>query len=127
MLLGFVVTREVRADRGPAHAAVGRLETAFAAQIQHAGIIRRNFHWSSPLEAVLHIGGLVCARAEPWSNILHLPRVSVITREVPIVVAGKNNFRVARIGPDVAGFPAANRVPIAFRDRTRIGAAGGGS
>ncbi len=64
LLLGFVVARQVAADRSPGHSAVGGLKHRFPAVINDLGIVRRACDRSGPLEAMLQIGSAGAHRIE---------------------------------------------------------------
>src|SRR5258708_27164990 len=59
LLLAPIVTREVRADRLPMHSAIGGPEQTLATVIESVGVVRRNHHWSGPLESMLDKTGAI--------------------------------------------------------------------
>src|SRR5690349_17528078 len=122
LLLGLVVAAQVRTDDGPTLAAIDGLEQHFAAEVEDAGIMRRQQHGRGPPEAVQQTGRGVCARPEPRRDVSYFTGVAVVASEVAVVIAGVNDLRIAGIGPVITRLAAADRVPLPLPDRSGIAA-----
>ena len=127
LLLALIVARQIRTDRLPMHAAIGRFEQSLARVIQNVGIVKRDQHRRGPLKAVVQNRRAHSIR-EPRENgdVLKLPVMFVEPRDVALIGARIDDRWVARIGSDVARFPAPDVVPFRPADRSLRAAAGDG-
>src|SRR3954451_4899021 len=122
LLLGFVVAAEVRADDGPALAAISRPKQHLAAKVEHVRIMRRDLHRRGPPKAVKQAGWGVSARPKPGRDVPHFAGMPVVAREVAVMIAGVDDLRIAWIGPVVARLAATDRMPLPLANGTSIAA-----
>ena len=127
LLLALVVASEVGADGRPVHAAVGGFEEALAAVVERVGIVRREHERGGPLEAMFHAECAVSVRKFGLlGDRLDLADVAIVAGDVALIVGGVDDVGIGGIGSDVAGFAAADVIPIGAVDGAVVAAAGDG-
>ena len=116
---GPVDSGEVRADRGPARALVGRAEHALTGHVEDVRVVRRERDRRRPGEAVTHRAraarpGL---RLGPDLDVPRLPGPLVEARELTGELTGEDDVRLVRSHGDEAGLPAADVARLGVGDR----------
>src|SRR5260370_1393829 len=118
----FVVQREVRADRLPGGAAVGRLMDVLAADVDPVVVVRRDRQRERPYETVLQIRGRPADRgARPDLYATGGVGARVVTGDDPDDAAEArrarpHDGRVLGVGGRPAALAAADAHPHAARD-----------
>src|SRR6266850_1955876 len=123
LLLGLVVAREVRADRGPGAALIHRTENELRGVIDDVGVVLRNEDRHSPGVAVFLSGSRVTIRKQgPLLDALGLVGAAIEPSEDWALVVGVNDIGIARIHGDGATFAAADGIPVAAIDEAAVAA-----
>src|SRR5579872_177488 len=106
------------------HSLVSRLEQNLGGKIESVGIMGRKDDRLSPLEAVFLVHSRGANGIErPWSYVLLLASVVIVTRDLAAIRAGIDDFRIMRVRSNVAALAAAHGIPIrAVYASTRAGA-----
>src|SRR5882724_136836 len=123
LLLGLVVAREVRANRGPGAALIHRTENELRGVIDNIGIVLRNEDRHGPGVAVFLSGSRVTIRNHrPLLDALGLIGAAIEPSEDWALVVGVNDVGIAGIHGNRAAFTAADGIPVAAIDEAAVAA-----
>src|SRR6266850_4117774 len=123
LLLGLVVAREVRANRGPGAALIHRTENELRGVIDNIGIVLRNEDRHGPGVAVFLSGSRVTIRKHrPLLDALGLIGAAIEPSEDWALVVGVNDVGIAGIHGNRAAFTAADGIPVAAIDEAAVAA-----
>src|SRR6266850_3730548 len=100
LLLGFVITSEVRTDGGPRATLIGGTENELRAVIDHVGVVLRNKDRHGPGIAVFLFYGRVTIRDHrPLLDALGLTGAAIEASEDGPLVVGVNDVRIVGVNP----------------------------
>ena len=124
VLRAFLLAGEVGADRVPVLAFVGRAEQHLRARVERVRRVRGECDRRDPRVAVFDVGRplAVCGR-RPRRDVLHFAGARVPARDARAQAGAVDDVRVFGIGNVVVALVAADRVPVAERDRAVVAAA----
>src|SRR6185437_12936832 len=120
LLLGLIVTREIRADRGPALPHVRGFENALHCRIEDVGIVWGNKQRRGPVKTVKKFISPVSRNIERVNRNVHELLGALVETRREALAIGKDDVGIRRIRRDVAALATTHGVPVLTADHAIV-------